>query len=182
MPSVHRRLLFTVCAAIMGTAPLCAFAESVVTGEGRVKTDVGELVTSAGRSWACLGAEWRDAGAGPGGSGTQYSCAGTVLDIGTYTAVSAGRTAVALTDVQATLDRVAVKVASNAESTEALRVWIEAQVQSSNKLLYETIVARFDAIPARVLADKSTRDAIAKLREDVLAAVQATAPSQPRGR
>ena len=181
MPSLHRKL-FTVCVAIAGTAPPYAFAESIVIGEGRVKTDVGELVTSSGRSWACLDAEWRNVGTAPDGSGAQYSCAGTVLDVATYTTVSAGRTAVALTDVKATLDRVAVNVARNAESSEALRLWIEAQVRSSNKLLYETIAARFDALPARVLADKSSREAIAKLREDVLAAVQATAPSQPRGR
>jgi hypothetical protein len=181
MPSVHRKF-FTVCATVVAAAPLCAFAESIVIGEGRVKTDVGELVTSAGRSWACLDAEWRTVGAGPGGSGTQYSCAGTLLDSGTYTAVSAGRTAVALADVNAVLDRVAVDVARNAESTEALRVWIEAQARSSSKLLYETIAARFDAIPARVLANKGVRDAIAKLREDVLAAVQATGASSPNGR
>ncbi len=181
MPSVHRTF-FTVCAAVVATVPLGAFAETIVIGEGRVKTDIGELVTNAGRSWACLGAEWRNVGTGPGGSGTQYSCAGTVLDSGTYTAVSAGKTAVALADVNAVLDRVAVNVARNAESTEALRVWIEAQVQSSNKLLYQTIAARFDAVPAKVLANKGMRDAIAKLREDVLAAVQASGASPPSGR
>jgi len=177
MPSIRRKL-FTVCAAIVATAPLCALAESILIGEGRVKTDIGELVTSGGRSWACLGAPWRDVGTGPGGSGTQYACAGTVLDSGTYSAVSSGRAVVALADVNMALDRVAVDVARNAESTEALRLWIEAQVQSSNKLLYQAIAARFDAIPARVLSSKGARDAIAKLREDVLAAVQATGASQ----
>jgi hypothetical protein len=181
MAPYHRRL-FTVLAAIVATAPLCASAESIVIGEGRVKTDIGEIVTNSGRSWACLGAEWRSVGTGPGGSGTQYACAGTLLDSGTYTAVSAGRTAVVLADVNATLDRVAVSVARNAESTEALRVWIEGQVQSSNKLLYEAIATRFDAIPPQVLVNKGTREAIAKLREDVLSAVQAAGTSPPSGR
>jgi hypothetical protein len=181
MPPVHRKF-FTVCVAIVATAPLCAFAESVVIGDGRVKTDAGEFVTRAGQSWACLGAEWHDAGTVPGGLGTRYSCAGTLIDSRTYTAVSAGRTAVALADINAELDGVAVNVARNAESMEALRVWIETQVQNSNKLLYETIAARFDAIPARVLANKAFGDAIAKLREDILAAVQATRTQPPNGR
>ena len=181
MPSAHRRF-FTVCAAVVATAPPCAFAESVVVGEGRVKTDIGELVTSGGRSWACLGAEWRDVGTGPGGTGTQYACAGTLLDSGTYTAVSAGRTAVALAGVNATLDRVAVNVARNADSAEALRLWIEGQVKASNKLLYETIAARFDAVPAGALTSKAAREAIAKLREDVLTAVQAAGTPTPGGR
>ena len=68
MPSVHRTF-FTVCAAVVATVPLGALAETIVIGEGRVKTDIGELVTNAGRSWACLGAEWRNVGTGPGGSG-----------------------------------------------------------------------------------------------------------------
>jgi hypothetical protein len=42
MPPVHRKF-FTVCGAIVATAPLCAFAESVVIGDGRVKTDAGVL-------------------------------------------------------------------------------------------------------------------------------------------
>jgi len=182
MPPVHRKC-FAACAAIVATAPLCAFAESVVIGEGRVKTDAGEFVTSAGQSWACLGAEWHDAGTVPGSSGTRrYACAGTLLDSGIYTAVSAGRTTVALADINAQLDGVAENVARNAESTEALRMWIETQVQSSNKLLYETIAARFDAIPARVRANKAFSDAIAKLREDILAAVQATGNQAPSRR
>ncbi len=181
MPSVHRRF-FTVCGAIVAIAPLCAFAESVVIGEGRVKTDAGEFVTSAGRSWACLGAEWHDAGRVPGGLGTRYSCVGTVLDSATYTAVSSGRAAVTLADIDAELDGVAVNVARTAESTEALRWWIQAQAQTSNKLLYETIAARFDAIPARVLATKPFSDAIAKLREDILAAVKAAGTPPPSGR
>jgi hypothetical protein len=181
MPSVQRKL-FTVCTAVLATAPLCALAESLVIGEGRVKTDIGEVVTSAGRSWACLGADWREVGAAPGGSGTQYACAGTLLDGGTYTTISAGRTAVALADVNATLDRVALGVARNAESTEALRAWIEAQAKSSNKLLYETIAARFDAVPAGALTTKAAREAFARLREDVLAAVQTAGASPPSGR
>jgi hypothetical protein len=178
MPLVHRKFL-TICAAIVATAPLCAFAETVVIGEGRVKTDAGEFVTTAGRSWACLGTVWRDVGRVPGGPGTRYSCAGLVLDSATYTAVSAGSTAVALADINAQLDGVAANVARNAESTEALREWIDVQVQNSNKLLYETIAARFDAIPARVLANKAFSDAIARLREDILAAVKATRSPPP---
>ena len=181
MPPVHRSFV-TVCAAIVAAAPLCALAEGIVIGEGRVKTDVGEFVTSGGRNWACLDAEWRDIGNLPGGRGTQYSCAGTILDSGTYTTASHGRTAVGLADANATLDRVAVDVARNAESTEALRVWVEAQVQDANRRLYETIAARFDAIPARVLANKGVKDAVAKLREDVLAAVRAIPTSPPSGR
>jgi len=181
MSPVHRRFV-TICAVIIVTAPPCAFAEGVVTGEGRVKTDSGEFVTSAGRSWACLGAEWRDDGSAYGGPGRRYSCAGTLLDSATYTAVSVGRTAVALADINAELGGVAVNVARNAESTEALRAWIESQVQSSNRLLYQTIAARFDAIPARVLANKAFSDAIAKLREDILSAVKATATPPPAGR
>ena len=181
MPPLHRGF-FTVCAAIVATAPLCAFAESVVIGDGRVKTDAGEFVTSAGRSWACIGAAWHDAGAAPGGPGTRYSCAGTLIDGATYTAVSAGRTAVALADINAALDGVAVNVSRNADSTEALRTWIETEVQSSNRLLYESIAARFDAIPARVRANKAFSSVIAKLREDVLAAVKANATPPPTGR
>jgi hypothetical protein len=181
MPPVHRKF-FTVCVAIVAAAPLCAFADSVVIGEGRVKTDAGEFVTNAGRSWACLGAEWHDAGTVPGVIGTRYSCAGTLLDSATYTAVSAGRTAVALADINAELDGVAENVARNADSMEALRIWIETQAQSSNKLLYETIAARFDAIPARVLANKAFGNVIAKLREDILAAVKATGTPPPSGR
>jgi hypothetical protein len=180
MPPVHR-VLFTLCVAIVATAPLCALAEGVVIGEGRVKTDAGEFVTNAGRSWACLGAEWQDAGRVSGGPGNRYSCAGTLLDSATYTAVSAGRTAVALDVINAGLDSVAVNVARNAESTEALRRWIETQVQNSNKQLYETISARFEALPPRVLANKTVRDAIAKLREEVLAAVKATGAPPPSG-
>jgi hypothetical protein len=181
MPQVHRNFV-GVCAAITLTAPLCALAEGVVIGDGRVKTDAGEFVTKAGRSWACLGAEWQDAGTVPGGRGTRYSCPGTLLDAGTYTAVSAGRTAVALADINAELDGVAVNVARNAESTEALRTWIETQVENSHKLLYETIAARFDAIPARLLANKDFGDAIAKLRRDILTAVQATGTPPSSGR
>jgi hypothetical protein len=180
MSPIHRGF-FTLCVAIAAAGPLCAVAEGVVIGEGRIKTDAGEFVTSAGRSWACLDAEWQDAGRVSGGPGTRYSCAGTLLDSATYTAVSAGRTAVALDDINAGLDGVAVNVARNAESTEALRRWIETQVQNSNKLLYETIAARFEAIPPRVLANKAVSDAIAKLREDVLAAVRATGTPPPTG-
>ena len=87
----------------------------------------------------------------------------------------------ALADMKAELDGVAANVARNGDAVVALRLWIEAQVQESNKLLYETIAARFDAIPARVLANKGVKDAIAKLKEDVLASVKASAPQAPGG-
>jgi hypothetical protein len=180
MPTVRRKLL-EVCAAIVVGAPLCASAQGVVIGDGRVKTDSGEFVTSAGQSWACLGAEWHDEGTVPGKPGTRYSCAGTVLDSATYTAISVGRSAVALAELKAALDGVALNVARSAESTDALRRWIEDQLQRSSERLYETIAARFDAIPARALATQAARDELAKLREDVLAAVKANATQPPRG-
>jgi hypothetical protein len=177
---LHRKLSWA-CAAILIGAPLGALAQAAVIGEARVKTDVGEFVTSGGRTWACLGAVWRDEGRVSGGTGTRYSCAGSILDSETYTAVSAGRTAVALADMKAELDGVAANVARNADAAAALRLWIEAQVHESSKLLYETIAARFDAIPTRVLANKAFKDAIAKLREDILASVKASAPQPPSG-
>jgi len=180
MPRVDRSLL-KVCAAALAAAPLCALAQSVVIGEGRVKTDDGEFVTNAGRSWACLGADWQEEGRPPGGTGTRYSCAGTLLDADTYTTLSTGRTAVALGDLKSELDVLAMNVARNARTTEALRRWIEAQVQGSNKLLYQTIAARFDAIPAPMLANKAFRDEIAKRRDDILAAVRANTTPTPSG-
>jgi len=177
---LHRKLS-RLCVAILIGAPFGALAQAAVIGEGRVKTDVGEFVTSGGRTWACLGAAWRDEGRVSEGTGTRYSCAGSILDSETYTTVSAGRTAVALADMKAELDGVAANVARNGDGVAALRLWIEAQVHESNKLLYETIAARFDAIPARVLANKAFKDAIAKLREDILASVKASAPQPPSG-
>ncbi len=177
---LHRRLS-ALCVAVLAGAPLGAFAQAAVIGVGRVKTDVGEFVTSGGRTWACLGAAWRDEGSVSGGTGTRYSCAGSILDSDTYTTVSVGRTAVALGDLKAALDGVAASVARNGDGVAALRLWLEAQVQQSNQLLYEAISARFDAVPARVLANKAFKDAIAKLREDVLASVKASAPP-PGGR
>lgn len=177
---LHRKLSRLYVAILIG-APLGALAQAAVIGEGRVKTDAGEFVTSGGQTWACLGAAWRDEGRVPGGSGTRYSCAGLILDSETYTAASAGRTAVTLADIKAELEGVAANVARNGDAVAALRMWIEAQVQESNKVLYETIAARFDAIPARALANKATKDAIAKLREDILASVKASAPQPPSG-
>ncbi len=177
---LHRELS-CLCVAIVAGAPIGAFAQGALIGEGRVKTDAGELVTSGGQTWACLGAEWRDDGSVPGGTGTRYSCAGTILDNATYTAVSAGRRAVALAELKAELDGVAANVTRNGDAMALLRSWIEAQVVQSNKALYDTIAARFDAIPARVLANKAVKDAIGRLREDILASVQASAPQVPGG-
>jgi len=177
---LHRNLSL-LCVVILIGAPLGALAQAAVVGEGRVKTDAGEFVTAGGQARACLGAAWRDEGRVSGGTGTRYSCAGAILDSGTYTAVSAGRTTVALADMRAQLDGVAANVAKNGDAVAALRAWIEAQVQVSNKLLYETIEARFDAIPARALANKQLKDTIAKLREDILASVKASAPPPPSG-
>ena len=87
----------------------------------------------------------------------------------------------ALAEINAALDGVAMNVARNAESTDALRIWIEIQLQRSNELLYEMIAARFNAIPAQVLATKASRDEIAKLRKDVLAAVKGNGTQPPRG-
>jgi len=77
------------------------------------------------------------------------------------------------------LDGVSANVARKGDAVAALRRWIESQVQESNKLLYETIAARFDATPPRVLENKAAKDAIAKLREDILASVKANAPQPP---
>jgi hypothetical protein len=167
------RGLYKVCAAILMSAPLGVLAQGVVIGQGLVKTDAGEFVRSAGQTWACLDAEWKDEGRAPGGPGTRYSCAGTIVDSGTYTAVSSARTAVALADIKEELDGVAANVARNTELAEALHNQIEAQLRSSNKLLYETIRARFDAVPAQVLTNKAFKGALAKLEADILAAVRA---------
>ena len=175
MSPLHRNFR-GFCAAIPITTPLGAFAQGVLIGQGLVKTDVGECVRSGDQTWACLGAAWRDEGTVPGGAGTRYSCTGTIMEGGTYTTVSTARTAVALTDLKLELDGVAAKVAKNADSIEALRRQLEAQFQSSNQLLYEAVAARFDAVPARVLTDKALKDALAKLRDDVLAAVKANGP------
>jgi len=177
---LHRKLSGLGVAMLLG-APLGALAQAAVIGEGRVKTDAGEFVTSGGRTWACMGAAWRDEGRVSGGSGIRYSCAGAILDSGTSTTVSTERTAVALADLKAELDGVAANVARNGDAVAALRVWIEAQVHEPDRLLYEAIAARFDAIPARLLANKAFKDAIAKLREDILASVKASAPQRPGG-
>lgn len=177
---LHRQLS-RLCVVVLTGAPLGALAQAAVIGEGRVKTDAGEFVTSGGRTWACLGAAWRDEGRVSGGTGTRYSCAGSILDNETYTAVAAGRTSVALADMKVELDGVAANVARNGDAVSALRTWIEAQVQESNRLLYATIAARFDAIPARALASKELRDAITKLKVDILASVKASAPQPPSG-
>lgn len=180
MPRVHRRAYgLGLCAAIFASAPPGAHAQSVVVGEGRVKTDAGVFVRGGGRTWACLGADWQDEGTAPGSAGQRYSCAGTILDSETYTALSTAKTSLALGDLKSELDLVASNVATTTRSTEAIRKWIEAQARGSNKLLAEAIAARFDALPQRLLANKALKDAIAKLREDVLAAVNAAAEPAP---
>ena len=176
-----RRRLSQLCVAILAGAPVAALAQAAIVGEGRVKTDSGEFVTSGGRTWACLGAAWRDEGTIAGGTGTRYSCAGSILDSETYTAVSAGRTALALGDLKAALDGVAANVAQNGDAVAALRLWLEAQAQQSNKQLYDAIAARFDAIPARALANKTFKDVVARLREDILASVKAAGPAPGGG-
>jgi hypothetical protein len=50
---LHRRLS-QFCVAILAGAPVGALAQAAIIGEGRVKTDSGEFVTSGGRTWACL--------------------------------------------------------------------------------------------------------------------------------
>ena len=175
MSPLHRSMR-RFCAAILISTPLGAFAQGVLIGQGLVKTDVGGCVRSGDQTWACLGAAWKDEGTVPGGAGTRYSCTGTIIESGTYTAVSTARTAVALADLKLELDGVAANVAKNAESTEALRRQLEAQFHRSNQLRYEAVAARFDAVPARVLTNKAFKDALAKLRDDVLAAVIANGP------
>jgi len=176
-----RRKLSALCLVILTTAALGARAQAAVIGEGRVKTDAGEFVTSGGRTWACLGGAWRDEGTVSGATGTRYSCAGSILDSGTYTTVSGGRTGVALAEIKAELDGVAANVARNGDGVAALRLWIDAQVRASNNTLYDAIAARFDAIPTRLLANKALKDTISKLREDILASVKASSPSPSGG-
>ncbi len=175
MSPLHRSIR-RFCAAILIGTPLGAFAQGVLIGPGLVKTDVGECVRSGDQTWACLGAPWKNEGTVPGGAGTRYSCTGTIIESGTYTAVSTARTAVAIADLKLELDGVSADIAKNAESTEALRRQLEAQFRSSNQLRYEAVAALFDAVPARVLTNKAFKDALAKLRDDVLAAVKANGP------
>ena len=172
------RAMFVPCFVLAAAWTSGARAEGAIVGEGQVKTDSGELVRSGGRTWACLGAAWQDEGTVAGGTGTLYSCAGAILDSATYTTVSVGRTDKALAGLKADLQEVARNVSRNGESIAALQLLIDTQCRASNDRLHDEIAARFDAIPGKLLANKAVKDAVAKLKADVLAAVKGTRVTQ----
>jgi hypothetical protein len=150
-----------------------------VTGVSSVRsqTQVVEgytLIRSGNGTLVCLG-RWvpsRDV-ALPG------VCEGELVDINHFNAVSSRLTSDKLEQMLLALSSLDQKLAINNEQIKQLidvnvktQTSIDEQVRQVSDLLRETITKRFDGLTEKILEDDSFKEAIEKLKEDILKEVE----------
>ena len=160
------------------------YAQDVLTHDVYQGFDVGVTAAPSQTSFFCIGS-WQEphaaASFGAQGAVTGYKCSGHLVSSVSVAAVGALKAAQTLSEVKDALDAVKTAVTANTTATEATRAAIDQQVTQANQRLYETIVAKFDALPSTLLTNQEFKDAFDHLKREVLSEVRAMSsqPSQP---
>lgn len=114
-------------------------------------------------------------------------CEGLLVDVAQFTAISARQSADRLDQLLSTLTSIDQKLAVNNDQISRLidatvntQTSIDQQTGQVGELLKETIASRFDALPEELLANNAFKEALAKLKEDILREVEKHYLKQPQ--
>lgn len=165
--------LAAVCLGFLLGMAIPAYCQSqVVEGYTFIRGPAGPLV--------CLG-QWVPSG-DPALPGT---CQGQLVDVTQLTAVSAGQSADRLSDILDSLDSIDQKIAVSNDRLERLidatvstQNAIDEQSRSVSEVLRETIIRRFDELPAKMMESKEFREEMTKLKEEILSDVKKLYPAK----
>ncbi len=121
----------------------------------------------------------------PREAGLPGTCEGQIMTYAQFSAVSGRQSVDRLDQLLVSLESINEKMAINndqigklVDATVNTQNSIERQVRQSGDFLRETIARRFEALPKELLSNESFKEALSKLKEDILAEVDKRFPAR----
>ncbi|MBI3803442.1 MAG: hypothetical protein HY282_06735 [Nitrospirae bacterium] len=108
-------------------------------------------------------------------------CDGSSISSGGLAALSALRSADTLAEIKTLLESMNKNLAANTDAMLHLQTSLDRRAIPANESLVGAINDRFDAIPAGILKNDAVKEALQRLREDILKEVAKRTPQPPSG-
>jgi hypothetical protein len=113
-----------------------------------------------------------------GGTFSGGTCQGgqmvSAVNLAAVWAIKSGQS---LTRLESAISALAKSVDSNTEAAKATNTSIDKAVTQANQRLFDSITAKFDALPSQLMASPQFKDIIKKLKDDILAEVKKPQPN-----